>query len=190
VAPGATDDIISPPGSWVSARPHTAVREGGSEVPWRPLSTNRRWAKWLVTVLTSTTLTIGGVTFLPLLGGGGDDKPDHPSAPFGRSFPPNQRSGAGVALVSPFGYEWADDGSLTVEAWAYNATRFAQVAECEVTIFSEGRLVAQETFSPAGALPPNWEEVVRLTFPPDKAPGRFARVDSSESEFSCRAHSV
>jgi hypothetical protein len=190
VAPGAINDLIPPPASWGSTRPPAAVPEPDSESPSRPLSTHRRWVKWLVTVLTATSLSIGGVTLLPDLRGGGDDKPDHPSAPFGRSFPPIQRSGAGIALVSPFGYEWADDGSLTVEAWAYNATRFPQVAECEVTILSDGRLVAQQTFSPAGALRPNSAEVVGITFSPDKAPGRFARLDTSESKFSCRAHSV
>jgi hypothetical protein len=188
-AAGAIHDLIPPPAPSGSARHHTVAPQRHSESPW-PVSTNRRWVKWLVAVLTSTSLSIGGVTLLPLLGGEGDDQPDKPSAPFGRSFPPSQRSGAGIALVSPFGYEWADDGSLTVEAWAYNATRFAQVAECEVIIFSEGRLVAKETFSPAGALPPNSEEVVPLAFSPDKAPGRFARLDTSESEFRCRAHSV
>jgi hypothetical protein len=194
-SPAPAPDPAPPATAWASPTPRVAAPPAESpshslRAPGDGDAPKRRWVKWLVTLLTGTSLSIGGVSILPLLGGGGDNAPSHPSAPFGRSVAPSQQSGAGVALASPFGYSWSDDGSLTVEAWAYNATRYSQVAECEISIFSEGQLVAQDTFSPGGALPPRYQEAITLTFPPDKAPGRFASLDQSESEFRCRSHSV
>jgi hypothetical protein len=145
----------------------------------------RRFPRWLIVVLSGFTLTVGGVSLVPLVG---DDS--RPSAPFGRSSPPSQQSGAGLALASPFGYSWSDDGALTVEMWAYNADRLPQIAECDVAISSKGRLVAQGTFSSDGVLPPRLARVTTVTFPRDQAPGRFASLNQSESEVSCRSRSV
>ena len=89
--------------------------------------------------------------------------------------------------VSPFGYEWSDDGSLDLEMWVYNAERFSAVLDCEVAVSTPAGLVAQGTFpSIEGRVPPGVRGPVQLTFPPSETVDKFADLSESSIDTRCR----
>lgn len=158
----------------------------------------RKRRRWLSVLLSSVALTIGGGGGWLALGGagGGGGASDgavvggdrgHPSAPFSRGAPPFKQSGVGLLSVSPFGYEWSNDGSLNLEMWVYNAERFGAVLTCDVAVSTPGALVAQGTFpSIEGRVPPGVTRPVVLTFAASATSEKFADLSDSSIESRCR----
>ena len=182
--------------TWSSGEWPGAVPPASAEPAAAPPERKRR--RWLTVLLSSVALSIGGGGgWLALGGGGGDgggpkgavveEDQGHPNAPFGRGAPPFKQSGIGLVLASPFGYEWSDDGSLSLEMWVYNAERFGAVLNCDVAVSARGVLVAQDTFpSIEGRVPPGVRRPVVLTFPASATSQKFADLSESSIDTRCR----
>jgi hypothetical protein len=89
------------------------------------------------------------------------------------------------------GYEWTDDGALTIEAWIFNGNELPMSVDCAVSISSGGALIASAGFTAVdGVISPRSTHVTRLRFAPATVSSRFANLDSVHEEYSCHSTSV
>ncbi len=194
--PPPTEPTWSPPPagpSWSAPQSGAATRTA-SQLPPAPPAEPKRRGK-LAAILSGISLAVaGGGGWIAVNSSGGDGGPSiplvqeerHPSAPFGRGAAPFKQSGVGVVSVSPFGYEWLEDGSLILEMWVYNAERFSATLDCEVAVSTPEQVVAQSTFpSIEGRVPPGVERPVLLTFPPSDVTAKFADLSVSSIQTRC-----
>lgn len=177
----------APSGGWQGSVQKASPRTG-------PASSKPKDRRRIAAILGIAVAVAGGGGWLAVGGGHGPSigaivgkDQAHPSAPFGRGAPPLKQSGIGLVSVSPFGYEWSDDGSLTLEMWVYNAERFSAVLDCDVVVSTAERLVAQGAFpSIQGRVPSGMTRPVQLTFGVSDVTDRFADLSNSSIDSRCR----